>query len=190
MTALSTLFHCSLDYLLRDEIEEESIGQEKRESFDSGWGKYSFPHIERKSEKTIFGMPLWHIGKKARGKDEKLWLDEVEDKNLYIESCSDIYKDCGVYDIFNPLKSIQEHVISDRDVFVGLHIRRSDNEMSINNQTVQHITITAQSEKYEQLAYFKAKLKNANVLDNVVSCEGTKDGKLVKITIEGDLKAY
>lgn len=71
------------------------------------------------------------IGKKARGKDEKLWIDEVEDKNLYIESCSDIYKDCGVYDIFKPLKSIQEHVISNRDVFVGLHIRRSDNEMSI-----------------------------------------------------------
>lgn len=67
LIALSTLFHCSLDYLLRDEIEEESIGQEKSESFDSGWGKYSFPHIERKSEKTIFGMPLWHIGKKARG---------------------------------------------------------------------------------------------------------------------------
>lgn len=65
-----------------------------------------------------------------------------------------------------------------------------DDEKSINNQTVQHITITAQSEKYEQLAYFKAKLKNANVLDNVVSSEGTKDGKLVKITIEGDLKTY
>ena len=59
-----------------------------------------------------------------------------------------------------------------------------------NGTTKQHIFIEAQSEKYEQLAYFKAKLSNANIMDNIVSTEGTKDGDVVKTTIEGDLKEY
>lgn len=56
--------------------------------------------------------------------------------------------------------------------------------------TVQHIIIKASSNQYEQLAYFKAKLKNANVLDNVVSTQGEKSGDTVTATIEGDLKSY
>ena len=54
----------------------------------------------------------------------------------------------------------------------------------------QHIYISAQSKKYEQLAYFKAKLKNANILDNVTSNEGTKSGDAVTTIIEGDLRNY
>ena len=54
----------------------------------------------------------------------------------------------------------------------------------------QHIYISAQSKKYEQLAYFKAKLKNANILDNVTSNEGTKSGDVVTTIIEGDLRNY
>ena len=54
----------------------------------------------------------------------------------------------------------------------------------------QHINIYAQSNKYEQLAYFKARLKNASILDNIVSTEGTKEGDIVKIVIEGDLRGY
>lgn len=60
----------------------------------------------------------------------------------------------------------------------------------INNTEVngkQHITITAQSTQYEQLAYFKAKLKNNGYLQNVISTEGTKEGEYVVTTIEGDL---
>lgn len=63
-------------------------------------------------------------------------------------------------------------------------------EKQSNGQTVQHIVIEAQAKKYEQLAYFKAKLKNANILDNIVSTEGTKSDEYVKVTIEGDLKSY
>lgn len=63
-------------------------------------------------------------------------------------------------------------------------------EITKNGQTVQHITIEAQSPKYEQLAYFKAKIKNANILEDVVSTEGEKDTTNVKITIEGNLRNY
>lgn len=63
-------------------------------------------------------------------------------------------------------------------------------EVTSGGKTVQHITINAQAEKYEQLAYFKAKLKNANILENITSSEGQKDGSTVKIVIEGDLRTY
>lgn len=58
---------------------------------------------------------------------------------------------------------------------------------SIENTSNKHIVISAQSSKYEQLAYFKALLKSKNVLDSVVSTEATKEGDTIKITIEGDV---
>ncbi len=61
--------------------------------------------------------------------------------------------------------------------------------LSIENDTNKHVIINAQSEKYEQLGYFKAILRTQGILlsDTVVSSEGVKSGDLVKITIEGDL---
>ena len=59
--------------------------------------------------------------------------------------------------------------------------------MVVDGVTRQHITITAQSTKYEQLAYFKARLSNSGYLDNVTSTEGTKENEYVVVTIEGDL---
>ena len=67
---------------------------------------------------------------------------------------------------------------------------RNNEKVSESGATVQHITIYVQSKGYEKLAYFKAQLKSANVLDNIVSTEGVKDGEYVKIAIEGDLKTY
>lgn len=60
---------------------------------------------------------------------------------------------------------------------------------SVENTTGSHIVINAQSEKYEQLGYFKVKIANENILkaDTVVSTLGTKEGNMVKIVIEGDL---
>lgn len=66
----------------------------------------------------------------------------------------------------------------------------TNTEQSDGNAPVQHILIYAQSKKYEQLAYFKARLKSASVLDNIVSTEGTKEGDMVKTVIEGDLRSY
>ena len=66
----------------------------------------------------------------------------------------------------------------------------NNTERTEGTNTIQHITMQAQARRYEQLAYFKAKLKNANILDNITSTEGQKDGSYVTITIEGDLKTY
>lgn len=60
-------------------------------------------------------------------------------------------------------------------------------EIESNGETVQHITLSAQSRQYEQLAYFKARLSNSGYLLNVTSTEGTKTGEYVVVTIEGDL---
>lgn len=59
---LSKLFNCSLDYLLKEseETNKENPSQEEILSFRKRLR-------ERKSEKTIWGMPMWHIGRNARG---------------------------------------------------------------------------------------------------------------------------
>ncbi|MBP3800604.1 MAG: hypothetical protein J6I85_01010 [Clostridia bacterium] len=58
---------------------------------------------------------------------------------------------------------------------------------SIQNTSDKHIEITAQSDKYEQLGYFKAKIKQDNILKDVISTAGQKDGEAVTVKIEGEL---
>lgn len=60
---------------------------------------------------------------------------------------------------------------------------------SIENTSDKKIVINAQSTKYEQLAYFKARLKSEGILEptSVVSSEAVKEGETVKIVIEGEL---
>ena len=57
---MSGLFHCSLDYLLKDTVETDRKNDEIGHSFRKQLR-------ERKSEKTVCGMPLWHIGRNAKG---------------------------------------------------------------------------------------------------------------------------
>lgn len=59
---ISELFNCSLDYLLKDMEETDNRMQN-----DKAFGYFKKYFYERKSKKTLFGMPLWHIGKKAKG---------------------------------------------------------------------------------------------------------------------------
>ncbi len=58
---------------------------------------------------------------------------------------------------------------------------------SIDNTSGTHIKITAQSNKYEQLGYFIAKLKTEVILNDVISTAGQKDNGVVAVTIEGEL---
>lgn len=74
---ISDLFNCSLDYLLKD--TDEQTNQTNQTNTYSSTAKtadagafqsaaFSPIHLqERKSEKLIWGMPLWHVGKNAHG---------------------------------------------------------------------------------------------------------------------------
>ena len=62
---MGKLFECSMDYLLNEDItEKQGIEPKETETF---WDKFKKQFHERKSEKMIFGMPLYHIGKNAHG---------------------------------------------------------------------------------------------------------------------------
>lgn len=58
---------------------------------------------------------------------------------------------------------------------------------SIENSTGTHVVINAQSNKYEQLGYLKAKIKSDVILTNVISTAGQKANGIITIKIEGDL---
>lgn len=58
---------------------------------------------------------------------------------------------------------------------------------SIQNTSGNHIEINAQSNKYEQLGYLKAKIKTDNILTNVISTTGQKENSVITVKIEGDL---
>ena len=58
---------------------------------------------------------------------------------------------------------------------------------SIQNTAGTHIVINAQSDKYEQLGYLKAKIKTDVILTNVISTAGQKDNDIVTVKIEGEL---
>ena len=58
---------------------------------------------------------------------------------------------------------------------------------SIQNTVDRHIVINAQSNQYEQLGYFVARLKTDVILTNVTSTSGQKTNGVVTISIEGDL---
>lgn len=58
---------------------------------------------------------------------------------------------------------------------------------SIENTSDTHIVIKANSKNYEQIAYFKTKLKTEGILTNVVSDTGTMNDGNLSVTIEGEL---
>ena len=63
---LSDMYHCSLDYLLRDEMESDDRNQSER---SINLEKHFY--YEKTSEKKIKGIPLWHVnigpGRTAKG---------------------------------------------------------------------------------------------------------------------------
>lgn len=66
---MGKLFDCSMDYLLKDEITEKT-GQEVGETVSAIEKIHTALRRqcrERKSEELVCGMPLYHIGRDARG---------------------------------------------------------------------------------------------------------------------------
>lgn len=68
LVKIGKLFNCSLDYLLKENCEEleplQRGNQKARKTFGDSFKDF---FKERKSSKKIWGMPLFHIGKNARG---------------------------------------------------------------------------------------------------------------------------
>lgn len=58
---------------------------------------------------------------------------------------------------------------------------------SIENTEAKHIVIELEAEEYEQLGYFMAAVKTGEILKDVKSTSGSKEGAVVKVVIEGDL---
>lgn len=69
---LSELFGCTVDYLLKDNVEEPdgytgtAEQSDRKEEFSDNIVN-RWRNFEYKSEKQVLGMPLWHIGKNAKG---------------------------------------------------------------------------------------------------------------------------
>lgn len=65
---LGELYNCSMDYLLKDGVENEREIENKPTPFYFSFKNF---HYEKKSTRTIRGLPLWHInigfGKTAKG---------------------------------------------------------------------------------------------------------------------------
>lgn len=73
---IGKLFSCSMDYLLNDETTQRQPGPDQSEPSEASGFTItirqgnSIRHVsikEKKSEKTILGMPLYHIGRNAHG---------------------------------------------------------------------------------------------------------------------------
>lgn len=62
---LGRLFECSMDYLLNEDItEKQGPRPQARETLGD---KLKKQFHERRSERMLFGMPLYHIGRNAHG---------------------------------------------------------------------------------------------------------------------------
>ena len=64
-------------------------------------------------------------------------------------------------------------------------IENAGEKQNKNAETKQKIIIRAQSKYYDELGYFKAKIKEDKILDEVTSSQAQKEGDFVKIVIEG-----
>lgn len=67
---ISSIFDCSIDYLLKDNVNEKASYIDSNEINNNNDNSMTFMKRifkERKSEKTLWGLPLYHIGKNAKG---------------------------------------------------------------------------------------------------------------------------
>lgn len=64
---------------------------------------------------------------------QKEWIKQIEDRNVFIDSCCDIIRG-GDYSIFKVNKKIiNDYVLNCKANVIGIHIRRTDNELSIKH---------------------------------------------------------
>lgn len=130
---------------------------------------------------------------------DEVYTDTLNNIGLIEKDNSSVKQKTNKYiELTDNLKNINQEIKEDsksKDVIPNLlmqimYIIPEDVQITeIENTTGSHIVIKAQSKKYEQLGYFKAKIKEDNILKKktVVSSQGEVEGEFVKIVIEGDL---
>lgn len=68
LVKICEMFNCSSDYLLLDDDYTKPQSEKTHNDGQSSMFEIRIPAIkERKSKRTLWGMPLWHIAKNARG---------------------------------------------------------------------------------------------------------------------------
>ena len=69
LVKISEMYGCSLDYLLKESVESYEPEQKWRQPEQFGFVPVGFRYHmhEKKSKRTVHSMPLWHVGRKARG---------------------------------------------------------------------------------------------------------------------------
>ena len=130
---------------------------------------------------------------------DEVYTDTLNNIGLIEKDNSSVKQKTNKYiELTDNLKNINQEIkeaSKSKDVIPNLlmqimYIIPEDVQITeIENTTGSHIVIKAQSKKYEQLGYFKAKIKEDNILKKktVVSSQGEVEGGFVKIVIEGDL---
>ena len=111
--------------------------------------------------------------------------------NRYVEMTNNLLNiNQQIQDDLNAKNSIPNLLVEIMTIIPeNVQITEIENTKEIKNdgEEVSHITINAQSMYYDDLGYFKAKLAEDNILLNVTSNQGQKQGDFVQIVIEGDL---
>ena len=114
-------------------------------------------------------------------------INKVKEKTNKYQEMTENLKDINekVKDDLSLKNSVPNLLVEISNVIPGA-VQITEIENTSDNKD-RHIVIKAQSKYYDELGYFKAKLKEEGILDNIVSTQGEKQGEFVKIVIEGDL---
>lgn len=68
LVKICEMFNCSSDYLLLDVDQTDTQTKQPQQGDQDETSEIRVPALkERKSKQTLWGMPLWHIAKNARG---------------------------------------------------------------------------------------------------------------------------
>lgn len=123
--------------------------------------------------------------------DTNLKIQEIEKYNNKFKSLSDKYENliANIQNLNNESSEDKRYrnAIPNLLNHIMAVIPKSVQLISIENTSGTHIVITAKSPKYEQIAFFKTKLKTEEILKNVVSDTGIMQKGYLSVTIEGEL---
>lgn len=122
-------------------------------------------------------------------------IAQAQDEKRKIDTLASTYQ--GMSDNLRRINKEIEDDLKSKDIIPNLLIQLQSIipagvqvtkiEQLTNEPDSKKVKIVAQAQKYEQLGYFKAKMKEDNILRDVVSTEPTPNGTYLSIEIEGDL---